>query len=111
MNRENCFGAPLRHDDVPQRLNDIATRVIGAAIEVHRHLGPGFLERTYEEALAIELRLRGIRFARQVPMSVEYKDQVVTDNNLDLLVEDELVVELKASIESFRSIARRCSRT
>src|SRR3990172_7500452 len=54
-------------------LDDLAHRVIGAAIEVHRLLGPGFLESVYEEALCVELALRGIEFARQVPVGVEYK--------------------------------------
>ena len=93
MNRQ--FG-PLVHDDVPERLNRYARDVIGAAIEVHRELGPGFLERTYEDALAIELKTRGIRFERQVPISIFYKNERIADCALDLLVEEELVVELKA---------------
>jgi GxxExxY protein len=70
--------------------------VIGAAIEVHRHLGPGFLESAYEEALAIELKLRGIPFERQVARAIEYKGHEIAQSRLDLLVEGELVVELKA---------------
>jgi GxxExxY protein len=70
--------------------------VIGAAIEVHRHLGPGFLESAYEEAMSIELALRGITFQRQFEMDVRYKGHVIATNRLDLLVEQRLVVELKA---------------
>ena len=77
-------------------LDHLAHRVIGAAIEVHRLLGPGFLESVYEEALCVELTLRSIRFARQLPIGVKYKDHVVGQAPLDLLVEDRVVVELKA---------------
>ena len=71
--------------------------VIGAAIEVHRLLGPGFLESVYEEALCVELALRGIPFARQVPVGVAYKEKTVGEARLDLLVDECLVVELKAT--------------
>jgi GxxExxY protein len=84
-------------------LDDLAHRVIGAAIEVHRLLGPGFLESVYEEALCVELGLRHIRFARQVPISLKYKGERVGQARLDLLVDDCLVVELKA-VESLAPI-------
>ena len=84
-------------------LDDLAHRVIGAAIEVHRFLGPGFLESVYEEALCVEFALRGIRFARQVPVSVRYKGEPVGEARLDLLVDDSLVVELEA-VESIAPI-------
>lgn len=74
----------------------LARVVIGAAIEVHRHLGPGFLESVYEEALCVELRLRKIPFERQRPAKVEYKGEYVGEGRLDLLVDDRLIVELKA---------------
>ena len=70
--------------------------IIGAAIEVHRVLGPGLLESIYEEALCLELSQRGIKFQRQVPVDVWYKDQVIKGQRLDLLVNDEVVVELKS---------------
>lgn len=70
--------------------------MIGSAIEVHRLLGPGFLESVYEEALCVELSLRGIPFARQVPVGVPYKGNTVGEARLDLLVDECLVVELKA---------------
>jgi GxxExxY protein len=77
-------------------LDLVAKAVIGAAIEVHRHLGPGFLEGVYEEALSVELGIRRIRFERQKPISVHYKGHSVGDNRVDLWVDDKLIVELKA---------------
>ena len=70
--------------------------VIGAAIEVHRVLGPGFLESVYEEALCVELQLRGIPFKRQPVVAVNYKGRLVGEGRLDLLVSNTLIVELKA---------------
>ena len=78
-------------------LNDLANRVIGAAIEVHRALGPGFLEGIYESALAIELESRGIPFVRQAIVEVGYKGLAVGESRLDLLVDRRLVIELKAT--------------
>src|ERR1041384_3911884 len=78
------------------RLNVITNAVIGAAIEVHRTLGPGFDELVYEEALVIELGLRGISYARQAPVEVRYKSQLVGQGRIDLLIEGQVVVELKA---------------
>lgn len=80
-------------------LDAVSQRVIGAAIEVHRQLGPGFAEALYEEALAFELELRDIAFSRQHKVTVEYKGRPVGEGILDFLVEDKLVVELK-SVES-----------
>ena len=77
-------------------LDRLAHDVIGAAIEVHRILGPGFLESVYEEAMCVELGLRGIPFVRQYLSSVDYKGRAVGEHRLDLLVGDVLVVELKA---------------
>jgi GxxExxY protein len=79
-----------------EHVNQISHRVIGAAIEVHKLLGPGFLESVYEEALAVEFGIRGISFARQVPVAVQYKGQAVGQARLDFLVEGCLIVELKA---------------
>ena len=74
----------------------LAHKIIGAAIEVHRHLGPGFLESVYEEALCLELSTQKVHYRRQYPISVDYKGQSVGEGRLDLLVQDQLVVELKA---------------
>ncbi|MGA7160600.1 MAG: GxxExxY protein [Bacteroidota bacterium] len=79
-----------------KELDFFAREVIGAAIEVHRLLGPGFLESVYEEALSIEMNLRGIPFTRQVAVGLNYKDNIVGKGKLDFLVGDELIVELKA---------------
>lgn len=78
---------------------DLTERIIGAAIEVHRQLGPGFLEKVYEEALALEMNCRGIPFERQITIPVRYRAQLVGKHRLDFLVFDEIVVELKAISE------------
>lgn len=77
-------------------LDRLAHAVIGAAIDVHRELGPGFLESTYQKALAIELRLRDIRCSTETPVALSYKGHPVGEGRLDLLVESSLIVELKA---------------
>jgi len=78
-------------------LNKLSGDVIGAAIEVHRELGAGLLEVTYEIALQHELYLRGICSERQVLLPVRYKDLELPDSyRVDLLVENSLVVEIKA---------------
>jgi GxxExxY protein len=71
-------------------------RIIGAAIEVHRQLGPGFVESIYESALTVELRAQSISFLRQLTVPVLYRDLEVGLHKLDLLVENLIVVELKA---------------
>ncbi len=78
-------------------INKLTETVIGAAIEVHRELGPGLLESAYQRALEYELTLRGVRFEAQQVCAVSYKGLLIEDAyRLDLLVEDKLVVELKA---------------
>ena len=78
-------------------INKLTEAIIGAAIEVHRALGPGLLESAYEECLSRELALREIPFARQVPLPVEYKGvRLECGYRLDLLVADAVVVEIKA---------------
>jgi GxxExxY protein len=81
----------------PPHLDRIARAVVGAAIEVHRKLGPGFLESLYESALVIELGRRGIPFERQLGLTVQYDDITIGEHRLDLLVDGELVLELKAT--------------
>ncbi len=70
--------------------------IIGAAIEVHRVLGPGLLESIYEEALCHELELRGFAVERQVEVNVTYKEIVIKGQRLDMLVAGDVIVELKA---------------
>jgi len=74
----------------------LTEQIIGAAIEVHRTLGPGLLESIYREALLIELILRGIAAAKEVEVDVIYKGHIIKAQRLDVLVESEDVVELKA---------------
>jgi GxxExxY protein len=84
--------------------NEITHEVIGAAIEVHRLLGPGLLESAYEECLSKELALRHLRVERQKPVPVVYKDvKLECGYRIDLLVEGRVVVELK-SIDGFAPI-------
>lgn len=84
-------------------LDRLGHRVIGAAIEVHRLLGPGYLEEVYEEALAVELTLRSIPFQKQRAIDLDYKGQPVGHGRLDFLVDNRLVVELKA-VESLHPV-------
>ncbi|MEZ6155103.1 MAG: GxxExxY protein [Candidatus Scalinduaceae bacterium] len=78
----------------------ISEKIIGSAIEVHRILGPGLLESVYEDALCHELHLRGVQFKRQQSVPIPYKGiKLGTDLRLDLLVEDKVIVDLKAKEE------------
>ncbi len=78
-------------------LNTLSGAIVDAALEVHREYGPGLLERTYEAALARELRLKGISSIRQLACPVIYKGEILDEDGyrIDLLVEDSVVVELK----------------
>jgi GxxExxY protein len=84
-------------------VDELAHAVIGAAIEAHRHLGPGFLESVYEEALSVELSARQVAFERQKEISVLYKGRAIGKQRVDLVVGEKLVVELKA-VESLAEI-------
>jgi len=78
-------------------VNKITEQIIGAAIEVHRVLGPGLLESAYEECLCRDLELRSMPFARQRPLPIEYKGVTLECGyRLDLLVDNAVVVEIKA---------------
>jgi GxxExxY protein len=112
--RGNRQGRQERQDAEPQNSerprtepdaesDRLAQEVIGAAIEIHRALGPGFLESVYEQAMGIELGLRGISSERQVPVAVNYKGHSIGESRLDLLVDGRLVVELKA-VDQFAPI-------
>jgi len=76
--------------------SELTRQIIGAAMEVHSHLGPGFLETVYEAAMAIELGLRGLPYERQKPICVMYKGQAAKDFFCDFLVAEKVLVELKA---------------
>jgi GxxExxY protein len=77
-------------------LDAITYKVNGAVFEVNRLLGPGFLEKVYENALLIELRERGLKAESQVPIRVSYKGEEVGEYFADIIVENELILELKA---------------
>ena len=74
----------------------LTERIIGAALRVHRELGPGYLENLYEEALAIELREAGLFFERQKLLPILYREHIVGQHRLDIVVEERVIVELKA---------------
>ncbi len=80
-------------------LEDLTGKIIGAAIRVHRELGPGFLESIYEEALCVELAAIGLNFERQVAVEIRYRGKRVGEHRLDLLIEGVVVVELKVVLE------------
>ncbi|HUI27068.1 MAG TPA: GxxExxY protein [Candidatus Kryptonia bacterium] len=75
---------------------DLTFAIIGAAMEVHRELGPGFLESIYQAAMEVELRTRQIPFESQKRIAVAYRDVSIGDHVLDLVVQGQVVVELKA---------------
>jgi GxxExxY protein len=85
------------------RDSETTSTIIAAAIAVHRELGPGFLESIYEQALAVEFALRGIAFVRQKPIPLFYRDHQIGEHRLDFLIEDKIVVELKA-IENLENV-------
>jgi len=77
--------------------NDIATKIIGVAIELHKKLGPGLLESAYESALTFDLKEAGLKVERQVPMPFIYKDvNLETGYKIDLLVEGLVIIEIKS---------------
>ena len=80
--------------------NEISERIIGAAIEVHKFFGPGLVEQIYEESLCHELSRRGVRFERQKPVPIFYKEvKLGVPLRLDLIVEEKVIVDLKAKEE------------
>ena len=87
----------ISHTDTEiTELNQMTERIIGCAIEVHRHLGPGLLEHAYEEALCVEFELRGLNYQRQVGVPLNYKGRAIGEYRIDLLVEGAVVVEIKS---------------
>jgi GxxExxY protein len=85
-----------RHRENENQKDPRTAPIIGAAIEVHRHLGPGLLESAYEECLCHELHLRGLSFRRQVDLPVAYKGvQLACGYKIDVIVQEEVVLELK----------------
>jgi len=84
-------------------INEITYKINGAIFEVNRILGPGFLEKVYENALMVELKSRGLRAINQAPMNVLYKEKIVGDYFVDIFVEDEVIIELK-TVEKIEKI-------
>lgn len=84
-------------DNSNGRLASISKQVIGAAFEVSNELGIGFLEKVYERALLLEIKSRGLKVNGQVALPVRYKDELVGNYVADLLVEDQVLVELKCA--------------
>lgn len=76
--------------------DSITQSIIGAAIEVHKTLGPGLIESIYEEALCYEFQLRGIAYQRQLAVDVLYKGKVIKGQRIDIIVEGEVIIELKS---------------
>jgi len=76
-------------------INELTYKINGAIFEVNRVLGPGFLEKVYENALALELESLGLKFNRQVPIEVLYKNQIVGEYVADMIVENSVILELK----------------
>jgi len=83
-------------NDIDYPLQELTEKIIGAAVAVHRELGPGFLERIYENALVLELESQGCFVEKQVTYDVFYKNEVIGQHRLDVLVDGEIVVELKS---------------
>ena len=79
-----------------ERTNALLYEIIGAAIEVHRVLGPGLLESIYEDVLCIELEERNIQYHRQKPIAIVYKGRSIGSGRIDILIDDRVIVELKS---------------
>ena len=91
-----------RYAPLPTSTERVVREVIGAGLSVHRALGPGFLETVYEQAIALELTLRDLSFQMQKPVAIHYRGHCICSHRLDMVVEDAVVVEVKA----VRSIKR-----
>ncbi len=97
----NLFVAALQLSNTSKRIimdiNELSNKIIGAAIEVHKVLGPGLLESAYEECLSYELHLRGYSFEIQKPLPVIYKEKILDCGyRLDMVVENAIILELKS---------------
>ncbi|MCY2932297.1 MAG: GxxExxY protein [Planctomycetota bacterium] len=94
------------HRPVPEEVERAGREIIGAAIEVHRHLGPGLMEGVYERAMVHELQLRGLTVNQQVPILVPYKGLLIEGQRADLIVQPGVILELKA-VDAFNYIHDR----
>lgn len=84
-------------------INDVTYAINGAIFEVNRVLGPGFLEKVYENALLVELKRRGLKAETQLPIQIQYKGQIVGEYIADIVVEDQVIIELK-SVDQLQKI-------
>lgn len=96
LRMQNCGRGRTPRAELSPELNQLTERIIGCAIAVHRAPGPGFLEAIYAESLAIALFAADVPYAREVRIEVRFGGKPVGDHRLDLLVDDRVVVELKA---------------
>jgi GxxExxY protein len=114
LTTENTEKRPIRYSRIPANsvvgtfpkefpLKEITEQIISCAMEVHSTLGPGLLESVYEEALAHELTLRGIKYEKQKEINLKYKGKEIGKHRIDFLVENEVVLELKA-VETMNTI-------
>ncbi len=89
-------------------INELTSKIINAAIEVHRELGPGLFEAVYHKCMIIELESKGLQVQSEVPMPIKYKSRQVSDEGyrIDLLVNDIIVVELK-SVEKIKDVHKK----
>jgi len=79
-----------------KELNNLSNRIIGIAIDIHKKLGPGFQEKIYEGALFTEFKKSGIGYEKQKVVRVDYEGQALGNQRIDLLVDDEIILEIKA---------------
>ena len=88
-----------------RREDPLTGRIIGAAIEVHRRLGPGLLESTYETCLCYELNLAGLNVKRQIPVPIVYRETKLDSGyRIDMIIEEEVIVEIKSVANLLRSM-------
>ncbi|MFB6372716.1 MAG: GxxExxY protein [Bradymonadaceae bacterium] len=92
-------------EEPDEETDELARETYRAALEVHKRVGPGYLESVYEEGLAAELDIRDVPFERQAEFTIDYKDREIGRGRTDFVVDDRLVVELKA-ITTFKDIHR-----
>jgi len=98
-----CVGLCVSVANIKMNINDITYKINSAIFEVNQVLGAGFLEKVYENALLIELKNKGLNVKRQVPIEVNYKGEVVGDYFADIVIEDKIIIELKA-VEKLQKI-------
>jgi GxxExxY protein len=91
---EAFYGKKQKHE-----FEALSENIIGAAIKVHKELGPGFLENIYEEALKIELSINQINFEAQKEVKIKYHDIEIGTHRLDMIIENQIILELKATRE------------